>query len=235
MDNLKKLNAEITNCFRCPRLVAHREAISGNPPLRHRTEKYWGRPLPGFGVADARIYILGLAPAANGGNRTGRIFTGDRSGDWLYSALFEVGLATQPHSISRDDGMQIFQTYIGAAVRCAPPGNKPLLQEFNNCHSYLVREFQLLKNAVVFIALGGIAYNSLKKVFRTEELIGNFRYPKFAHGLKVTLPDQRTILCSYHPSQQNTFTGRLTRPMFLNVFQEAKNLMQSFASRPNKK
>ena len=235
MDSLKTLNRDIINCFRCPRLVAHREAIAANPPLRHRTEKYWGRPLPGFGVADARIYILGLAPAANGGNRTGRIFTGDRSGDWLYSALFEVGLASQPHSISRDDGMQIFQTYIGAAVRCAPPGNKPSLQEFENCHPYLVREYYLLKNAIVLIALGGIAYNSVKKVLRTEESMQKFRFPNFGHGLKVSLPNQKTILCSYHPSQQNTFTGRLTRPMFLDVFQEAQNLMQSSASRLNKK
>jgi uracil-DNA glycosylase family 4 len=235
MDTLKKLNAEIVSCFRCPRLVAHREAIAANPPLRHRNEKYWGRPLPGFGDPNARLYIIGLAPAANGGNRTGRIFTGDRSGDWLYSALYEVGFANQPHSVSCEDGLQIFQTYIGAAVRCAPPGNKPLLQEFENCHPYLVREFQLLNNAIVLIALGGIAYSSLKKVLRTEEVMRKFRFPGFAHGLKVMLPDQRTILCSYHPSQQNTFTGRLTRPMFLQIFQEAKSLMQSSASRRNKK
>ena len=235
MSDLKTLNKEIINCFRCPRLVAHREAIAANPPLRHRNEKYWGRPLPGFGDPDALLYIVGLAPAANGGNRTGRIFTGDRSGDWLYSTLYEVGLANQPASVSKDDGLKVFQTYICAAVRCAPPGNKPLLQEFENCHPYLVREFHLLNKAVVVIALGGIAYNSVKKVLRSDESMQKFRFPNFGHGLKVNLPDRKTILCSYHPSQQNTFTGRLTRPMFLSVFQEAKNLMQASASRRNKK
>ena len=222
VDSLKKLNAEIAGCRKCPRLVAHREYIAANPPLRHHGEKYWARPLPGFGDPQARIYIVGLAPAANGGNRTGRIFTGDRSGDWLYSALFEVGLANQPHSISKNDGLQIFHTYIVAAVRCAPPDNKPTLQEFEFCHPYLIREQALLKQIRVRIALGSIAYNSLKKLLKRDEIYKKFRFPAFKHGLKVHLPDHSLLLCSYHPSQRNTFTGLLTREMFVRIFQEAK-------------
>jgi uracil-DNA glycosylase len=220
MDSLRKLNGEIAQCRKCPRLVAHREYIAANPPLRHHGEIYWGRPLPGFGDPNARIYILGLAPAANGGNRTGRIFTGDRSGDWLYAALYEVGLANQPHSISKNDGLQIFHTYIAAAVRCAPPDNKPTLQEFEFCYSYLVRERALLKKVQVRIALGSIAYNSLKKLLKKD--FQKFRFPPFAHGLKLLLPDNTILLCSYHPSQRNTFTGLLTREMFVRIFQEAK-------------
>jgi len=235
MDNLKKLNADIVRCDCCPRLVAHREATAAHPPLRHRGEKYWGRPMPGFGVADAKVYILGLAPAANGGNRTGRIFTGDRSGDWLFSTLHEVGLASQPHSVSRDDGMKVTQTYIGAAVRCAPPGNKPTIEEFANCHPYLVREFQNLKEAVVYVALCGIAYTSLNKVLRENKEFSGFQFPGFGHGVKVALPNGKIVLCSYHPSQQNTFTGRLTRPMFLKVFQEAKTEAERHSASANRR
>ncbi len=224
MDTLRKLNAEIIRCRLCPRLVQHREWIAANPPLRHRGEKYWAKPLPAFGDPNATIYIVGLAPAANGGNRTGRIFTGDRSGDWLYSTLFEVGLANQPHSISKNDGLRICHTYIAAAVRCAPPDNKPTLQEFEFCHRYLIREFDLLKKVRVIVALGSIAYNSVKKLLKQKSGFQKFRFPSFGHGVKVNLPDGKTIFCSYHPSQQNTFTGRLTREMFLSVFQAAKNL-----------
>ncbi len=221
MDTLIKLNREIIKCRKCPRLVKHRESVAANPPLRYRGIKFWARPLPGFGDPDALIYVIGLAPAANGGNRTGRIFTGDRSGDWLYGTLHSVGLASQAHSVSKDDGMQVFHTYISAAVRCAPPANKPDPQEFQNCRSYLSREFLLMKKAKVFVVLGGIAYDSLKKVLRETGLYPGFRYPKFSHGQKILLPDSRAILCSYHPSQQNTFTKRLTRPMFLGIFREA--------------
>jgi uracil-DNA glycosylase family 4 len=222
MKSLNQLNGVITRCFKCPRLVAHREAIAKNPPLRHRGEKYWARPLPGFGDPDARIYIVGLAPAANGGNRTGRIFTGDRSGDWLYGTLHSVGLANQPNSIAANDGLQIFHTYIGAAVRCAPPDNKPTLQEFANCHPYLVNEWNLLPNATVIIALGSIAYNAVKKLLKQLPENAKFRFPPFGHGQKVELPKNKTILCSYHPSQQNTFTGKLTEPMFRQIFVQAK-------------
>jgi uracil-DNA glycosylase len=227
MDSLKKLNEQIIACRLCPRLVEHREFVAANPPLRHRGEKYWARPLPGFGVPDARIYIVGLAPAANGGNRTGRIFTGDRSGDWLFATLHQVGLANQAHSVSKRDGLRIFGTYIAAAVRCAPPDNKPTLQEFQFCHQYLSREYRLLTNVRVIVALGSIAYNSVKKLLKEQDQFKKFRFPTFGHGVRTLLPDGKLILCSYHPSQQNTFTGKLTREMFLSVFRSAKETAQN--------
>lgn len=220
---LQTLNAEIIECRKCPRLVKHRESVAQNPPARYRGETYWAKPLPGFGDPNASIYIVGLAPAANGGNRTGRMFTGDRSGDWLYSTLHAHGLASQPDSASKQDGMQLRGVYIGAAVRCAPPDNKPELQEFANCHPFLVREFESLSKIKVIVALGSIAYNAVKKLLKGS-LPKDFRFPPFGHGQKVMLPDGRSILCSYHPSQQNTFTGKLTREMFGSVFAEATRL-----------
>src|SRR4051794_30615032 len=163
---LAALNGRITRCVRCPRLVKHRETVAAAPPARYHGQIYWARPLPGFGDAAATIYIVGLAPAANGGNRTGRIFTGDRSGDWLYSTLHTVDLASRPESISRDDGMILNGVYICAAVRCAPPDNKPTREEFENCHPYLLEEYRLLPGIRVIVALGLIAYNSIKKVLR---------------------------------------------------------------------
>lgn len=219
---LKKLNRQIVQCRKCPRLVKHRELIAKNPPLRFRGQTYWAKPLPGFGDPDALIYVLGLAPAANGGNRTGRIFTGDRSGDWLFSTLYAQGLANQEHSISRSDGMEIYYTYIGAAVRCAPPDNKPTQEEFRNCHRYLLREFQLMKRARVIVALGSMAYDALKKLLKEYPSMKDFRLPSFSHGRRINLPDGHVLICSYHPSQQNTFTKRLTREMFLKIFEEAK-------------
>lgn len=219
---LRKLNSIIVECRKCPRLVKHREAIARKPPRRYQGQKYWAKPLPGFGDAEALIYVVGLAPAANGGNRTGRIFTGDRSGDWLFGTLFRVRLANQPESVSKDDGLEIFHTYIGAAVRCAPPDNKPLPVEFENCRPYLIREFQTLKKARVIIALGSIAYHSIKQALKLNPGLAKFRFPTFGHGTKVALPDGRVLLCSYHPSQQNTFTKRLTESMFQQIFKEAK-------------
>lgn len=221
-DGLKDLNSEIAECRKCPRLVKHREAVAAKPPLRYRGQEYWGRPLPGFGDPNARIYIVGLAPAANGGNRTGRIFTGDRSGDWLFGTLHRVGLANQPESTARNDGLKLVHTYVGAAVRCAPPANKPSIVEFRNCRPYLIREFDLLKNARVIVVLGSIAYNSIKQVLKETAAMKMFRFASFGHGVRVDLPDGRVILCSYHPSQQNTFTRRLTQPMFTSIFEEAK-------------
>jgi uracil-DNA glycosylase family 4 len=198
--------------------------VAQNPPLRYRGEKYWGRPLPGFGDPDALIYIVGLAPAANGGNRTGRIFTGDRSGDFLYATLYQNGLSSHSQSVRATDPMTLFQTYIGASVRCAPPDNKPTLEEFANCHPYLEREFSLLANVRVIVALGGIAYNSIKKLFKNKTEYRTLRFPAFGHGVQIKLPDGRVILCSYHPSQQNTFTGRLTMDMLTKIFSEAGKL-----------
>ena len=220
---LEKLNGEIIRCKKCPRLVKYREAIGKNPPLRYRGQSYWARPLPGFGDPKATIYIVGLAPAANGGNRTGRIFTGDRSGDWLFGTLYAAGLANQETSISRNDGLQVYKVYVGAAVRCAPPDNKPTIQEFENCRSYLARDFELLHQVKAIVVLGSLAYNATKKILRAGGVPKNFRFPPFGHGRKIALPDGRTIICSYHPSQQNTFTKRLTREMFRQVFEDAKN------------
>jgi uracil-DNA glycosylase len=220
---LEKLNGEIIRCKKCPRLVKYREAIAKNPPLRYRGQRYWARPLPGFGDPNAKIYIVGLAPAANGGNRTGRIFTGDRSGDWLYGTLYTVGLANQETSVSKDDGLQVHNVYVGAAVRCAPPDNKPTIQEFENCRPYLARDFELLGQVKAIVVLGSLAYNATKKILRAGSLPKDFRFPPFGHGRKVALPDGRTIICSYHPSQQNTFTGKLTREMFRQIFEDAKN------------
>jgi uracil-DNA glycosylase family 4 len=226
--NLEQLNAKIIKCRLCPRLVKHREAVAANPPARYRGQKYWARPLPGFGDPEASIYIVGLAPAANGGNRTGRIFTGDRSGDWLYSVLYEAGLASQPHSIDSNDGMQLFSVYIGASVRCAPPGNKPTLEEFANCHPYLRTEMALLNRIRVIVALGSIAYNAVKKTLKESSIeLSKYKFPAFGHGVRAELSDSRFVLCSYHPSQQNTFTGKLTRPMFLSVFQTASTLAKA--------
>jgi uracil-DNA glycosylase len=222
---LKKLNSIIVQCTKCPRLVQYRREIGLHPPQRFRGQEYWAKPLAGFGDPQARIYIVGLAPAANGGNRTGRIFTGDRSGDWLFETLHHVRLANQPQSVARNDGLKLHRVYIGAAVRCAPPGNKPLNSEFLACRPYLIREMELLANAKVIVALGSIAYNSVKQVVKSAGLKG-FRFPPFGHGQKATLPDGRILLCSYHPSQQNTFTGKLTRPMFRKIFSDAKRLAE---------
>jgi uracil-DNA glycosylase family 4 len=221
---LSELNKTIVRCFKCPRLVAYRKAIAENPPLRYRGQEYWARPLPGFGDPNARIYIVGLAPAANGGNRTGRIFTGDRSGDWLFRTLYDCELANQPTSTNRNDGLKLVDVYIGAAVRCAPPDNKPLLSEFANCHPYLVQEMQLLKRLKVIVALGSIAYNAIKKTLKLNAELKKFKFLPFGHGQLVNLPDGRLVLCSYHPSQQNTFTGKLTQPMFQKIFERAKAL-----------
>jgi uracil-DNA glycosylase family 4 len=221
-EDLKLLNARIVRCRKCPRLVAHREAAAAKPPARYRGQEYWARPLPGFGDPKARIYIVGLAPAANGGNRTGRIFTGDRSGDWLFEALHAAGLANQPQSASRDDGLELHDVYIGAAVRCAPPANKPLPAEFENCRPYLEREYESMPQLRVIVALGSIAYNSIKRLFRsTNPSSVKFRFPSFGHGVEIRLPTGQLLICSYHPSQQNTFTGKLTRPMLLNIFTRA--------------
>jgi uracil-DNA glycosylase family 4 len=222
---LASLNATITRCRRCPRLVTHREAVARRRKRQFATWEYWGRPVPGIGDPRARILLVGLAPAAHGGNRTGRMFTGDGSADFLTPALHRVGLVSHPTSVSRDDGLRYRNLYITAAVRCAPPDNKPLPSEFTNCREYLLRELQLLRGIRVIVALGAIAHTA---VLRTTKTLGwtipNPR-PAFAHGAASVLvrPDRRpvTLIASYHPSRQNTQTKRLTAPMLDRVVRDA--------------
>jgi uracil-DNA glycosylase family 4 len=215
---LAALSAEIVDCRRCPRLVAWREQVARERRASFADQDYWGRPVPGFGDPGAAIAVVGLAPAAHGANRTGRVFTGDRSGDWLFAALYRAGLANQPTSVSIDDGLTLTGVYISAAVRCAPPQNKPTPQERTNCLPYLRRELALLDSVRVIVVLGQFAY----QVVASE--LGIRPRPKFGHGVEAVAPDGRVLLCSYHPSQQNTFTGVLTEPMFDAVFTRAREL-----------
>lgn len=198
---------QVVACRRCPRLVSWREQVARERRLAYAGEDYWGRPLPGFGDPGARLMVVGLAPAAHGGNRTGRIFTGDRSGDWLWAALWRAGLANQPTSTARDDGLQAVGTWVTAVVRCAPPQNRPLPEERDNCLPYLEAEIGLLPRVRSFLALGGFAYEAVCRC------LGLRPRPAFAHGVEARLPDGRVVVGSYHPSQQNTFTGRLTEQM----------------------
>jgi len=222
MSRLARLSHTITACRACPRLVAHREQVAQVKTSRFREWDYWGKPVPGFGSSTARLLIVGLAPAAHGGNRTGRMFTGDRSGDWLYRALHRAGFADQPHSISRDDGMRLHDCYITATVRCAPPGNKPLPEESDQCRPFLVEELRLLKRVRVVMALGKLAFEGYLKACRELGHRLPRPRPSFGHGTVSRLPWGVTLLGSYHPSQQNTFTGRLTIPMFDTVFAKAR-------------
>ena len=218
MDSLERVNADIVDCFACPRLVEWREQVAAERRASFQHEDYWGRPVPGFGDPAATLLVLGLAPAAHGGNRTGRVFTGDRSGDWLFGALHRAGFANQPTSVHRDDGLRLDGAYVSAAVRCAPPGNKPTTVERDTCIPYLERELALLGKLKVIVVLGQFAYDVAVRQF------GIRPKPKFGHGVEVRLPDgdDRLIICSFHPSQQNTFTGKLTEPMFDAIFQRAQ-------------
>ncbi|MGH9122058.1 MAG: uracil-DNA glycosylase [Acidimicrobiales bacterium] len=220
------LEDEVIQCRACPRLVAWREQVARERRAAYKDEVYWGKPIPGFGDPGARIVVVGLAPAAHGGNRTGRIFTGDRSGDWLFAALYRAGLANQPTSVARGDGLQLTDTWITAAVRCAPPANKPTTEERDNCAHWLALELTLLNNARLTIALGAFAYTALAKQ------LGVTPRPPFGHGAEVEAGPW-TILCSYHPSQQNTFTGRLTEPMLDAVFTRARELAGLETLRPS--
>ena len=217
---LKALTAEIVECRRCPRLVAWREEVADSPPRRYRGETYWARPVPGFGDPDARILLVGLAPAANGGNRTGRVFTGDASGDFLWPALHAVGLANQAEGRRIDDGLALAGAYLAAAVRCAPPDNKPTIEERDTCAPYLVRELGLLTRVRVLIALGSFAWDAS---IRTVAALGHGTptpKPRFGHGAEAIVGPYR-LIGTYHPSQQNTFTGKLTPPMFEAVLRRA--------------
>jgi uracil-DNA glycosylase family 4 len=222
---LADLAERIVRCRRCPRLVRHREAVGARPPLRYRGERYWARPLPGFGDPHARVLLVGLAPAAHGGNRTGRMFTGDRSGDWLFRALHEAGFANQPTSVHAGDGLRLTGAYITATVRCAPPGNKPTPGEMQRCRPYLEQELRLLSRVRVVVALGKIGWDAYLRTRRHLGLAVPRPLPRFGHGAVAPMPgDGIVLLGSFHPSQQNTFTGKLTRPMLRSVFARARRL-----------
>ena len=222
-ETLRKLGSEITSCTRCPRLVEWREHSAAAPPRRYRGERYWARPLPGFGDGRAPIVIVGLAPAAHGGNRTGRIFTGDRSGDWLYAALHRARLGNQPTSVSLNDGLRLRGAFVTAVNRCPPPQNRPTIEERDNCLPYLVRELRLLRSACVIVALGAYAWaGSLLALAELGAEVPRPR-PRFGHGAEARIGDWTMVGC-FHPSQQNTFTGRLTERMLDEVFERAKKL-----------
>ncbi len=215
---LDDLEREIVSCRACPRLVAWREEVATTRRAAFRDQSYWGRPVPGFGDPAARVAVVGLAPAAHGGNRTGRVFTGDRSGDWLFAALHRSGFANQPTSTDRDDGLVLNRAWVSAAVRCAPPANKPTTAERDRCLPFLRRELDLLADVVVLVALGGFGWDACCR------LEGLAPKPAFGHGAEAALTGGRTLLGCYHPSQQNTFTGRLTEAMLDGVLQRAAAL-----------
>jgi len=225
-DSLEAVASEVVDCYLCPRLVAWRQEAGNHPPARFSKEHYWARGVPGFGDPHAKIVIVGLAPAAQGANRTGRMFTGDRSGEWLIGSLFRAGLANQPHSERANDGLVLHHTWLTAVVRCAPPQNRPSTQERDNCIGYLERELSLLEDARVYMALGGFAFSALAK------LLGVSPRPRFAHGAEVTLRSapsssinsSKFLLGCYHPSQQNTFTKKLTVQMLDAAMNRAKDL-----------
>jgi uracil-DNA glycosylase family 4 len=219
------LTAEIVACRRCPRLVEWRERVAREKVARFRDEPYWGRPVPGFGDAEARILIVGLAPAAHGGNRTGRVFTGDASGDFLFAAMYEVGLANQPTGRRADDGLTLRRAYIAAAVRCAPPANKPLPSERDNCAPFLHRELALLEDVRVVVPLGAYGWEAALRAIAAVSGVDPRPRPKFGHGAEARVGPY-AVIGSYHPSQQNTFTRRLTREMLVSVLARARVLSQ---------
>lgn len=222
---LRRLGDRIIQCCKCPRLVAYREQVAREKRRRYQNWNYWGRPLPGFGDPAGKLLIVGLAPAAHGGNRTGRMFTGDRSGDWLFRTLHRFGFTNQPQSINRGDGLALRNCFITAVIRCAPPKNKPFKEEIENCRPYLADEIVLLREIQVIVSLGQIALNGLLKIVFKERKPP--REMKFGHGHEYLLADGKILLASYHPSQQNTQTGRLTQPMFEYIFDRARMHLSS--------
>jgi uracil-DNA glycosylase family 4 len=221
---LTELNQGVIACIRCPRLVAYREQVAREKRRAYRECEYWGKPVPGFGDPNARVLVLGLAPGAHGSNRTGRPFTGDASGNFMYPILYETGFSNQPNATHRDDGLELKNLYITAAVRCAPPGNKPLPQELANCAPYLNRELDGLKNLKVVVALGNIGFDAYLNCLKSRGQLASKKPYTFRHGAKYRMPDGKTLLASYHPSNQNTQTGKLTRQMFKRIFKEAAKL-----------
>ncbi|MEA2456306.1 MAG: uracil-DNA glycosylase, partial [Thermoleophilaceae bacterium] len=223
--SLKALERRVTSCRRCPRLVEWRERVAREKRAAFRDEDYWGRPVPGFGDPDARVYVFGLAPAAHGGNRTGRVFTGDRSGDWLFASLHRTGFANQPTSVHADDGLRLEGAFIAAAVLCAPPANKPLPEERDNCLPYAAEELELIQPRVI-VCLGGFAWDAACRLY------GLRPRPRFGHGAEHPIEGGPVLLGTYHPSQQNTFTGRLTEPMLDAVLVRARELAEGLANVP---
>ncbi|MGH8937402.1 MAG: uracil-DNA glycosylase [Acidimicrobiia bacterium] len=231
--SLERLTVDLVDCRRCPRLVAWREEVAREKRAAFSDWEYWGRPVPGFGDPRARLLVVGLAPAAHGGNRTGRVFTGDRSGDWLFRALYQTGFASQPVSESRDDGLVLRDAYILAIVRCAPPGNRPTTEERDTCRAWLEKELALLDRVEVTVALGQMAYQQLLRVYRGRGLPVPSPRPRFAHLAELDLrPAGPLVISSYHPSQQNTFTGKLTREMFQAVFELVRSVLARFPLSP---
>lgn len=226
-DSLAILHRDIVACEQCPRLIAHCRHIAQVKRRAYRDWDYWGKPVPAFGDPKARLLLLGLAPGAHGANRTGRMFTGDSSGDFLYGVLHRTGFASQPQSVSVDDGLQLIDAYITASGRCAPPDNKPSREELANCRPYLERELKLLKNVKVVVALGRVAFDTYLAVCRAQDRLPRGAGFDFAHNAVFPLgPGLPTLIASYHPSQQNTSTGRLTEPMLIEVFERARTLIE---------
>lgn len=231
---LTVLNREVISCTRCPRLVVYREQIAREKRRAYRDHEYWGKPVPGFGDPNARVLVMGLAPGAHGSNRTGRPFTGDASGNFMYPVLYETGFASQPYATDRGDGLTLKDLYITAAVRCAPPDNKPTIQELANCSGFLDRELRGLEKVKVVVALGKIGFDAYLRFLRRQVPLLRFgaldwsrdlfRSFIFKHGVSYRLPDGKVLLASYHPSNQNTQTGKLTREMFVAIFKEAAKL-----------
>ena len=224
-ETIQALQEQLVQCELCPRLVEWRTRIATEKVRRFAHQEYWGKPVPSLGNADAKLLIVGLAPAAHGGNRTSRIFTGDRSGDWLYAALYRAGFANQPTSVHRDDGLKLIDSYITAIIHCAPPANKPLPVEISNCRSFLLRELDLLKRVRVIMALGKVAFDGVINNVGLADSHGGSKRPQFTHGVECELQGGRTLIASFHPSQRNTFTGKLTQSMFDAVFSRARELV----------
>lgn len=226
MEELEAIEAEVVRCCKCPRLVAWREAVAENPPKRFQGCDYWAKPVPAFGDANARIVIVGLAPGAHGSNRTGRMFTGDNSGVFLFASLHRCGLANQAQSSTRTDGLQLNDCLITAAARCAPPDNKPLPEELRNCRPYLLRELRALTQIRVLVGLGKIGFDAAFDAAREVGMTKLKVRPRFSHGVEAQLNERLTLLGTFHPSQQNTFTGKLTAPMMDEVFLRARKLAE---------
>lgn len=224
-DQLTLLQQTMTECRLCPRLVQFREEVAARKRAAYRDWEYWGKPVPSLGSAGSRLLIVGLAPAAHGGNRTGRVFTGDRSGDFLFGTLHRFGFASQPTSQGKDDGLELQDAYITAAVHCVPPGNRPLPDEFRTCRRYLTLELTLLKNVRVVVALGRIAWQEIVRARKELSWPLPSPMPPFGHAANCPLDDNTVLICSYHPSQQNTSTGKLTQPMFDEVFRKARAII----------